>query len=128
MASTTRRQKAANVFTPDVLTQIGTSLKQLLDAHGQDISDAIDDNTLHKLTVNFGLALDCSGSAPEIDVTMGYVPRKVTDARKIHCTNPDQQEFEIMTPSQVEEAMEAAREREKAAAEAEKERKRAGRG
>lgn len=123
MASTNRRSKTANVFTEDVLTQIATSLKQLLEVHGQDISDAVDDNTLHKLTINFGVSVDCSGSAPEIDVSMGYIPKKVTDARKIHCTDPNQREFEIMTPAQVEEAREAEKERLKAEAEAEAERK-----
>lgn len=105
------------MFGPDTRAQIIACFNSLLDEHGTRITAAIDDAADHKMPVTFVLDIDCSESAPQVDLKIRFTPETVTDVRSVVCKDPSQHEFTIMTPSQLA----AARDEEKAAKKAAKE-------
>jgi len=103
------------MFTDDFKAQLHAALDQMLDVHDKEIRAAIDESEEKKLPLNFVVKLDCSESEPSCTVDLRFTPRTVTDSRTIRVTDPNQGEFHVMTPAQME--AEAAAQRAKRAKE-----------
>ncbi len=120
MPVTRKRASAKNIFSDDVKTQIKTALDSLIGVHGDEITAALEESGTHRIGVALKLDIDTSESEPSINLDLQFVPRTVKDRRSIRCTNPDQREFTIFTPSEIEAREEDERKARKEAEEAEK--------
>jgi len=109
------RRKAATpatgveLFTEDHKAQINAAVRSLLEAHKPRVEKAINEAEDHTLVLNLKLTVDCSEGQPALDVKLSYTPETVTDRRVIKCSDPNQKEFEILSPAQMEQRAEEER-------------------
>lgn len=110
MAATRKRTSVESLFNQNILAQIHSAIDSLLAVHGEEITASLQDSDTHSLKVGLAINIDASESAPMLDVDLSFTPRHVKDRRSIQCIDPNQTEFEVFTPAQMEERRaEAAR-------------------
>lgn len=116
--------KSNLVLNEKIQEQVLEAIGELASEHAEEIQTAIEEADDKKQTVNFAVELDCSESAPTINVRCRF-STSVTDRRTIRCDDPNQETFSIMTPEQLKKADEK---KAKAAAKANKEQAESGAG
>jgi hypothetical protein len=112
-----KTQQSNLALGAETVTEILAAIKDLLETHSEEVSTAIDESDDKKLTVNCGIDLDCSETAPSINVRLRF-STSVTDKRTIRCDDPAQMTFTTLTPAQMREQKEAQEQAEDAAQEA----------
>lgn len=111
-------------LTGEIIGKINSAIADMLENHAEEIGEVIEQSETSAATVSFGVDLDCSESAPSIDVKLRF-SSAVTDRRKIHCEDPSQPSlFTISTPEDMEKEK-ARGEKEKAKADKKKPKKEA---
>lgn len=88
------------------IEEIKAAIGDLLQQHAEEVAEVIEESDGRSATVNFWVDLDCSESAPNIDVKMRF-SASVTDKRTIRCDDPRQGTFTTMNPAQLREEKEA---------------------
>lgn len=97
------RPAEGQLFDDETKLRIHKALDSLLDEHDAEALEAINEAELHQLSITLKLDIDRSESAPKIDLGLRFTPKTITDSRSIICTDPNQKEFQIMTPVAVAE-------------------------
>ena len=82
--------------------QVLDAIKEMIETHSDQIQETVEESDKKCATVTFGVELDCSESAPTIDVKMRF-SSSVTDRRTIRCEDPNQITFtdSIVPPAEV---------------------------
>jgi hypothetical protein len=104
MAKKANKSSAANLFNEEIRGEITQKIDELLEKHGRELSDAIEESEEHKLPVRFTVDVDCSDSAPAITIGMRATVGTLIDSRVIHCTDPNQTEFRGLSAAELRAA------------------------
>lgn len=107
--------KSSLPLNDKLIQQVCESIADLLTKHTTEISENIEEAEDRNTTVNFAITLDCSESAPNVDVRMRF-SSSVTDRRTLRCDDPNQMSFTSLT----QEELQAEKDAEKAAKKAKK--------
>lgn len=96
-----RKKQSSNLTINDAtVDQITAAIADLLNTHAEEIGNTIDESDNRNATVTFGVELDCSESAPTINVKCRF-SSTTTDKRTIRCDDPNQPNlFTMRTPEQ----------------------------
>lgn len=76
---------------------ITKAVEALYDAHAGEIADFRDQSEESKVTVTFGVDIDCSESEPKVKVSIRF-SKSVTDSRVATLDDPDQ--LNLLTPEE----------------------------
>lgn len=88
-------------LTSELIGQVNEAIADMLEKHAEEISEVVEQSETSGATINFGVDLDCSESAPSIDIKLRF-SASVTDRRTIHCEDPNQPSlFTISTPDDI---------------------------
>jgi hypothetical protein len=119
-----KSKKAGLPAFNEMVGKVTEAIGELVNVHSEEIAEAINESEKRQLTVNIGLDLDCSESAPKVEVKLRFTPSTVTDNRTIQMDDHDQGKLAIYTQDELANMKaKADREAEKAAKKAEKEAK-----
>lgn len=100
MARKQRPTRTDVILTPEIVDKILQGIREMLEANAEGITETLNESDAKVLAVGFPMTIDCSESAPEIDIKMRYSMAH-TDRRQVHCEDPHQGTFDVIIPSRV---------------------------
>lgn len=92
------KKKDEYAFNPKNLELLHEAIDAMIDNHADEIEEAIEGSEDRCLTINIPVNIDCSESAPNIDVGFRF-STAVTDRRSIRCDDPKQPPL-LLTPEE----------------------------